>query len=424
MKIRYFLKLYISIGFLLILLLPNSCKEKNPEDKAASEEKKLGYPVYPSYSEKDLAIPADFTPTERDTVMQSLHLYETQVWDAGKLSGQLLVAKGNEILLEKYSGYARVQPEVPNSKNVALHVASITKTLTALAVLKLVESGKINLQQDVRDFFPNFPYSGIKVEDLLSHRSGLPKYEHLLPTIPKTLPVLQKKYLSNQDILDILISIKPPLARPTRSGFMYCNTNFALLALIIEKVTEHPYPEVMKNMIFKPLGMNHSFIFTEKDLPTAAESFYNTGHRLYPLDQLDMIYGDKNLYTTARDLLQLSLALFRKDFLKNDLLEQAFLPRSNEKPGVKNYGYGFRLKIAPDGTKIIYHTGWWHGSNTIFVHMPKSKATIIALGNVYSNRYYTAMTLATLFENVNGLTSNLHQLIHEPKAKADSLSAE
>jgi CubicO group peptidase (beta-lactamase class C family) len=112
----------------------------------------------------------------------------------------------------------------------------------------------------------------------------------------------------------MIIKYKPDLARETDTGFMYCNTNFAMLALIIEKVTKVPFPQAMKEMVFDPLKMKNSYIFQEKDIPTASQSFYYGGNKLYPLDRLDLIYGDKNVYTTPRDLYSFQKQCFRRIF--------------------------------------------------------------------------------------------------------------
>ncbi|RKW61038.1 MAG: hypothetical protein D8B49_07060, partial [Riemerella sp.] len=109
--------------------------------------------------------------------------------------------------------------------------------------------------------------------------------------------------------------------------------------------------------------------------------------------------GDKNIYTTPRDLFNFSKAMFSKDFLPKELMEKVFEPYSNEKKGVNNYGLGFRLKVFDEGKKLTYHNGWWHGSNTVFIHLRESKTTIIALSNKYSRKIYGTMLLSTLFED-------------------------
>lgn len=180
---------------------------------------------------------------------------------------------------------------------------------------------------------------------------------------------------------------------------MYCNTNYALLALIIEKVTQKDYPTAMKEMLFAPLEMKHTFVFQQKDIATAAQSFYYKNNKLYPLNNLDLIYGDKNIYTTPRDLLKFSQAMFSEEFLPSDLKEKIFTPYSNEKKGINNYGLGFRMKNFDNNKKLTYHNGWWHGSNSVFVHLLDSKVSIIAIGNKFSRRVYSAVALSGLFDD-------------------------
>ncbi|NWJ53430.1 MAG: beta-lactamase family protein, partial [Bacteroidetes bacterium] len=193
------------------------------------------------------------------------------------------------------------------------------------------------------------------------------------------------------------------------------NTNFALLALLIEKVTQTPFPQAMKEMVFTPLKMTQSYIFQEKDIPTASQSFYYGGNKLYPLDRLDLIYGDKNVYTTPRDLLNFSKAMYSKDFLKPELMQMVFAPYSNEKAGMNNYGLGFRMKIFDNGEKLTYHNGWWHGTNSVFAHLLKSKVTIVAIGNKYSGKVYTALALSGLFEDFPLQKDKLHSVMNDNK---------
>ena len=136
------------------------------------------------------------------------------------------------------------------------------------------------------------------------------------------------------------------------------------------------------------------------------------------MDNLDLIYGDKNVYTTPRDLLKFSTAMFSDDFLKPELKAKIFEPYSNEKAGVNNYGLGFRMKVFDNGEKLTYHNGWWHGSNTVFVHLLKSKVTIVALGNKYSQRVYSAMALSGLFEPFPFEVEKLNKVLNGGKANA------
>jgi len=302
-----------------IFLLLFSCKKEGSQTK--NEDDKNTLPNYGNVDLKEVFTKADNTVPNEKQVKEYLQQYYQNIWERGDLSGGIIVAKGDNILLEEYRGFAQENNQQAINKNTPLHVASVSKTLTTMAVLKLVEAGLIKLNDPLNTFFPNFPYPQVQVQHLLSQRSGLPKYEHFIEKISPQPPEMSKKFLTNQDILNMLIKYKPELARETNTGFMYCNTNFALLALIVEKVTKTPFPEAMQKIVFKPLKMKNSYIFQESDTLTAAKSFYYGRNRLYPYDRLDLIYGDKNVYTTPRDLLNFSTAMFSKDFLKPELMK-------------------------------------------------------------------------------------------------------
>jgi CubicO group peptidase (beta-lactamase class C family) len=389
-----------------------SCKNKS-ENKESLTENTTNLPNYGNVDLGKVFSPEDAVLSNKNFIVSYIDQYYKKIWEGSDLSGGILVAKGNDILFENYRGFAREGNQSPINKNTPLHVASVSKTLTAMAMLKLVEAGKIKLTDHLTQFFPGFPYPNVTVQTLLDQRSGLPKYEYFITKIQPVPAELSKKYITNQDVLNMIIKYKPDLARDTDTGFMYCNTNFALLALLIEKVTKTPFPQAMQEMVFTPLKMTNSYIFQEKDIPTASQSFYYGGNRLYPLDRLDLIYGDKNVYTTPRDLFTFSKAMFSKDFLKPELKEMIFAPYSNEKAGQNNYGLGFRMKIFDNGEKLTYHNGWWHGTNSVFAHLLKSKVTIVAIGNKYSGKVYSALALSGLFEDFPPQKDKLHHIMND-----------
>lgn len=370
-----------------------NCKKSNYEVNKSVQNKKPSIPGYYNINFDSIFTKKDNYSPEDDTIVYQLNKYFTHVWKSKNLSGGILVARGNTILLEKYNGYSNWEDKTLISPQISLHVASVSKILTSLAVLKLVEAHKINLDQKVNTILTDFPYSDITIHDLLTHRSGLPEYTHLVDLI-NTWD--KRKKMSNEDVLDLFSTHTPLLQYKPNTHFSYSNSNFALLALIVEKTTNMSFPEVINTMIFTPLGMKHSYILQEKDLKKANLSYYPDG-RPYKFNHLDLVYGDKNVYTTPEDLFRLSQAMFASNFLRKDLLDQMYTPYSNEIPNIKNYGLGMRLMVFKNGKKLIYHTGWWHGSNAIFIHLVDEKVTIIAIGNKYSNMIYSAIRLAPLF---------------------------
>ncbi|WP_144283327.1 serine hydrolase domain-containing protein [Chryseobacterium echinoideorum] len=406
--------LLLSVLFIFFI----SCKKDKQE--SATEEPATNLPNFGNVDLNKVFENDNIQISNKKFLSGYIDQYYKKIWEQGNLSGSVLVAQGDQIIYENYRGFARENNQKPIDKNTPLHVASVSKTLTAMAMMKLVEAGKIKLSDNLTQFFPQFPYPNVTVQSLLDQRSGLPKYEYFITKIQPVPAELSKAYLTNQDILNMIIKYKPDLSRETDTGFMYCNTNYALLALLIEKITAKPFPQTMKEMVFTPLKMKNTFIFQEKDIPTASQSFYFGGNRLYPLDRLDLIYGDKNVYTTPRDLLNFSKAMFSKDFLKPELMEMVFTPYSNEKAGQNNYGLGFRMKIFDNGEKLTYHNGWWHGSNSVFAHLLKSKVTIVAIGNKYSGRVYSALALSGLFEDFPTQKDKLHNVM---KDSEDTLKA-
>ena len=349
--------------------------------------------------------------------------YETILGNRG-FSGQILVAKNGEIIFEDYRGYSNVanksliQPETP------IHLASISKTFTGMAALKLWEQNKLDLKSTVTTYLSNFPYADVTIEQLLSHRSGLPDYTYFMETkkyisvkvknkkgrwikrlklIKNEAPFKQGLY-NNQDVLDFMVLRKPqPQANPDRV-FKYCNTNYVVLALIIEKITKRDFPTYMAETIFKPLGMENTFIFNEKSIEKYTPS-YNAKMQPYRLEKYDCIYGDKNVYSTVRDMYLWDKALTEGKFLAPATLEMAYEPRSPLNKYYHNYGLGWRVLAKPNEERLIYHNGWWHGNNTVFTRLISETATIIILGNRFNKSIYKGKEIASIFTGKEDTTS-------------------
>jgi CubicO group peptidase (beta-lactamase class C family) len=187
------------------------------------------------------------------------------------------------------------------------------------------------------------------------------------------------------------------LESKTGTRFAYCNTNYAMLALIVEKVTKLSFKEALDQIIFKPLGMKNTYVMEyEKDRKNVVTTYKGNKVEI-GMDYLDAIYGDKNIYSTPRDLLKLDRARSAPTFLNPKLLEQVYTGYSNEHKGKRNYGLGIRMTELDENNTIYYHNGWWHGSTTSYVTMRKENVTIIALSNKYSKKPYNVRKLTALF---------------------------
>jgi CubicO group peptidase (beta-lactamase class C family) len=355
------------------------------------------------------------TPAVRNYYANAIEpLYRSLLLNRG-FNGAILMAKNGEIVFEDYHGLINFRTKEPITANTPFHVASISKTFTATVVLKLMEQGKLRLEDGVEKYLPNFPYQGITIRDLLSHRSGLPKYEHFMDgtqTIVTTVrnrrgrlvkrtrtiksPIEITGLVNNNDVLQYMIRHLPPVEGSPNRRYNYCNTNFAMLALVVEKITGKSFPEYMQETVFKPLGMTHTYIFSIKDTASYVPS-YNANRTPIALEQLDCVYGDKNVYTTVRDLLLWDKALYDGSILSQQTLEMAYTPYSNERRGTKNYGLGWHLLVNPPDPTIVYHNGWWHGNNAVFKRLIADTATVIILGNKFNPSIWSAGKISSVF---------------------------
>ncbi len=303
-------------------------------------------------------------------------------------NGNVLVAQKDVILYQKSFGFAHFGDSLTLANESKFQLASLSKTFTAVAVLKLVEAGRLSLTTTVDEIYPDFPYAGVTIHSLLCHRSGLPYYEYLMND-----EVRQKKwYPTNQDMMKWFATQNPaPKAYNLPDHFFsYNNTNFAILAAIVEQVSALPFDVYLRREILVPAGMTDTYANTTKSdsINVNRTSGYER-NRFVPKDYYDNITGDKGVYSTTADLLKWYQALRDGRVLSKELLQEAFTPRSFEFPGLRNYGYGFRLWVdAEQRTEYVYHTGWWKGYNTIMFFDLREDFVIILLTNRLNRSVY------------------------------------
>jgi CubicO group peptidase (beta-lactamase class C family) len=304
-------------------------------------------------------------------------------------NGAMLVAKKGVVIFEKYNGLEnyRNRSSAMNDSS-SFQLASVSKTFTAMGVLWLMEKHQLSLTDTVQKYYPQFPYKGITIQMLLSHRSGLPNYLYFCDSIWPD----KGRFLSNDDVIQLMIKHRPRIQHTPNTHFQYCNTNYMLLGAIIEKVSGQKYADFMQQTFFGPLGMTNTFVYAPA---SAVRPHQTVSHKyngqLEPDTYFDGVVGDKGIYSTARDMLKWDQALYSGQLFSPETIKAAYTPYSNEKPGVRNYGLGWRLMVYPDSSEIVYHNGWWHGNNTVFNRIVKDTSTIIILGNKYNRNIYRAV---------------------------------
>jgi CubicO group peptidase (beta-lactamase class C family) len=286
---------------------------------------------------------------------------------------------------EKAIGWADYLHRDSLKINSQFELASVTKTMTSTAILMLMERGKLKLDQDVRDFFPDFPYEGVTIRLLLTHRSGMMNYVYFTDKLYRDNHWDERKGISNADEMALIAKYKPHAWTKPNSHFKYNNSNFMVLGSIIEKVSGMPYAQFMKENIFAPACMEHTAAYSKANydkIPVDVVG-HDRGRWRYSVVQnfLDGPVGDKGVYSTVGDLYLFDRALRDGKLLKQSTMDSAYVPRNPFVHGHFSYGYGWRLFEAP-GQEVIYHTGWWHGFRHIFLRDIKDDITIVLLTNL------------------------------------------
>lgn len=303
-----------------------------------------------------------------------------------KLNGCVLIEQAGITLINECNGSPclRCEEEEPLTPTTIFQLASVSKTFTAILTLKLIEEKKLALTDTVQKFYPDFPFHGVTIEQLLAHRSGLPNYIYAFEDSAKTTT-----YPSNQKIMEWFSKSKVNRYNVPGRSFSYNNSNYAVLAAIIEKASGKSYTEYIEKTIFKPLKMNHTYVITA--IPdSVSRTVGHEGKRQIKKDFNDEVLGDKGIYSCTNDLLLWYRSLKNNTLLTPENMKLVFTPRSFERPGIRNYGLGFRM-ILDKGSKVpkyIYHNGWWKGYSTLFWFDPKTETFITILNNKRNRNVY------------------------------------
>lgn len=314
-------------------------------------------------------------------------------------NANVLIAKGGEIIYQKSFGFAIKEKNKLLTDSSIFQLASVSKVITSIGILILYEQGKLNLDKKVCDILPEFPYKQITIKHLLTHRSGLPNYTYFCCDYLKD----DSKQLCNKDVCDLMAKYQPKQYHNQDTRFNYSNTNYALLALIIEKISGKTYSDFLTQELFIPLGMKNTHTLINLDFFNPNLTFgYTTSFKQIGNDRFDGVVGDKGIYTTTHDLFLLSVALYQHKLLKPETQVLAYTPYSPEKK-LSNYGFGWRMKNMNDLNKEVFHNGWWHGYRTAFHRRLNDSLTIIVLSNTLNKSVYAT---SRIYEAIDGPYKN------------------
>jgi CubicO group peptidase (beta-lactamase class C family) len=291
----------------------------------------------------------------------------------GLFIGTVLVGRDDKILLSKGYGLANSAWHVPNDPGTRFQLASVTKQFTAAAVLRLVDQGKVHLDDPVSKYITDAPstWSTIKVRNLLNQTSGIFNF-----TDAEDFGLAKTQSLPPQAIYQRFRD--KPLGFPAGTAYNYSNSNYTLLAMLIEAVTGKSFSENLRIELFAPLGMVNSGVARSDEIITRLANGYRLdGNTLRPahLSDLSWTFGAGNLYSTTGDLLKWQRALHSGKVLSASSFKEMTTPVYG------NYAMGLTVDTST-GKPIYSHSGGNDGVSTWLRYEQATQLTVVVLGNI------------------------------------------
>jgi len=312
-------------------------------------------------------------------------------YDGNVPGASVLVVRDGKAVVRRAYGLASVEDRVKATPATNYRLASVTKQFTAAAILLLMESGKLRLDDPIRKWLPSLPEatSAITIRHLLTHTSGLVDYEDVIPEGTTA-------QVHDADVLRLLESQNRTNFAPG-SSYRYSNSGYSLLALIVERASGQTFASFLRDRIFLPLGMQHTVAF-EDGISTVANRAF--GHTLANgtwtrTDQsvTSAVLGDGGIYSSIDDLARWDAALGDDRLLRRETFRLAFTPATDtDDPNVK---YGFGWRITGD---TLWHSGETRGFRNVIVRDPRRHLTVVILTNRNGPEPYAkALEIAKLF---------------------------
>lgn len=302
-------------------------------------------------------------------VARQMDSYLSEISDQGIFSGAVLIAYQGQILVRKGYGLANQEENLPATAETRFRLASVSKPLTALGVMQLVQAGAINLHTSICTYLHDCPsaWGSITPHDLLAHTSGLQNYTDFLSFADvETSPATSDELLAR--FRDLPLEFTPGAA------YHYTNSNYVVLGKIIEDVTGQTYADFMRDHLFLPLGMvNTGYDSGDGSVLGGTRGYIGIGTPAIAIDTSNL-FAAGSIFSTVDDLYALAKALDGGELLASDMLTQMYTPN------FFNYGYGWKIEERFEH-RVIYHPGLMSGAVTYLGRYPDDHFSLIILSN-------------------------------------------
>ena len=289
-----------------------------------------------------------------------------------------LVSRNGQIIYKKAFGMANLELNTPMQVDNVFWVASIGKQFTAVAILQLMEQGKLNLQDEITKFIPDYPTQGnkITIEHLLTHTSGIHNFSGMED--PEKKLALD---CTPNEVIDFFKNL--PMRFTPGTNWEYSNSGYFLLGYIIEKITGKPYSEYLEENFFKPLDMTNSLYANDTRIIKNRVGAYSQGENGFENSQsrnITHVYSAGAIQSTVEDFFKWHQAVHTYKLVKKENLDKAFTRYKLTDGTETDYGYGWRLGNVY-ASPSIWHGGSIEGFGTMEIYLPKEDVFVAVFSN-------------------------------------------
>lgn len=296
----------------------------------------------------------------------------------------VLIAKNGTLLYQKAYGFADKDKKIPMQTDMLFRTGSMGKQYTAIAVLQLVEKGRIRLQDSIQVYVKDFPHKTypVTIENLLNHTSGIIDFQIIQNPDPAKV---HDHYTPKQGV--DYFKDEPLLFKPG-TAFQYSNSNYYLLGYIIELVTGQPFGKYLQLHILGPAKLTHTFYIPGNpvihNMTPGYSRFDSKNWENAELEDTSILYSAGGLAATAGDVWKWHKALQQGKLLGKPMLARAYTPAKLENGELSSYGYGWYIKNI-DGLKTIEHSGSTDGYQTNEIWIPEKDLFVVTLFNGFES---------------------------------------
>lgn len=291
-----------------------------------------------------------------------------------------LITKNGNSIYKKAFGLSNLELNTPMQTEDVFQIGSMTKQFTAIAILMLQEKGKLNVNDKITKYIPNYPNGNkITIHHLLTHTSGIKSFTSI-----KKLNKIAKKDFTPSELINFFKS--EPIDFAPGEKFKYNNSGYVILGYIIEKVTGKSYANFIEEQIFKKLGMKSSYYASHKRIiPNRASGYhYKKAYINNRKISFTIPYSSGSLLSTTSDMFLWQKAIKNNNLISKETTKKVFTNHTLNNGKPINYGYGWHLKTV-NGIKTREHGGSIFGFKSMAVYVPSLDIYVIGLTNCDCN---------------------------------------